>query len=545
MSCARARGLLAAAAATATDDACAYHAPRLLVIRDRRIGLALFLLRVGAVIFILFEIIDKQLYFALSDVSVSVRLSVRAPPPELRWGFDADGRTPAGVAGQAPYCAGATAPQAPGNSSALAAAYAAAEGGARYAFRGGAAFPRYPCAFLDAAGAAPLAESDRAFVMTESRTTAQWLLARDGGNCTAVTQPGCEWRPAANESDPAVTALRYVPDVEYFTLFIDHSMLAPQASIARTVREMGGEMRDAKGNRFDPCSVYAADGLACPQTEPLRDGSGGSRPGVVVGVAGLPDVIPLKAIMEAAGVATLDAVAGSDNAAAQTSSFRQQGLLLILDISYSNFKNGRPAPGAKPGDPIFGGTGSFSQDVVRYTYRAFAVPNTQFQQQAATQPFGIETARELERLYGVRVLVTTSGRIGFFSWPTAILNAVVSLSIFGLASTLINFAVFRLCPLRNLFTALRETQTVRIGALEAAARAAPGDYASLLAAARARGSGGAAGADADEGDAAGGDARAAALDGRARALIRAARAHSVVVPNPAASAGAPKAAWGP
>jgi len=215
--------------AAVTDDAFAYSTNRTIVIKDRRIGLLLLALRVGILIYIIVEAVTEQLYLTPSDLAVSVRLQLREPARAYRWGVGA------GPAGQAPFCLGATSPVPPSNSLRMLAPYDLSSA-ATYRFNGAGPFPRQPCAFLDAALAAPLSESDRAFLITDSARTAQALVevpAAAGGApgppCASTLQPGCVWWPPSNLTDQPATALRYVPDVEYFTVFVDHSMIAPLA----------------------------------------------------------------------------------------------------------------------------------------------------------------------------------------------------------------------------------------------------------------------------------------------------------------------------
>jgi hypothetical protein len=78
--------------------------------------------------------------------------------------------------------------------------------------------------------------------------------------------------------------------------------------------------------------------------------------------------------MMAAGVESLD-LPNRDG------TYRQEGLILIVDITYTNYAVGNvPTPNPDGGPPL-GGTGwvnVFSEEVVKYTYRVFTVPNTGF-----------------------------------------------------------------------------------------------------------------------------------------------------------------------
>lgn len=411
---------------------------------------------------ILSTILINQLWMQPSDLTGAVRVSLREPAPAYRWRN-----------GSAPYCASTLVAQPP--SAALGALYRVLSN-ATYSYLDGAPLPRRPCAYLDAAGAVPIAESDRAFLVTESRTTAQRLLDARGAACASVAEPDCAYLPPYSSDNGTTTVRSYIPDVEFFTLLVEHSIRAPLAAIEKSVKQMGGELRDAAGDLIDPCDAYTGVGLACPQT--AVDASGAVAPGIQVGREGLQDVVSIRTLLAAAGVSSLDLVAGSDNAYAQTSSYRAQGVVLLLEISYSNYRVGKivPAVGKAP----IGGTGSWDNSIVRYSYRVAKVDGTQFQLQTAVDPFETTASRELSRLYGIRILVATSGTIGFSSLQALLVNLVVSLGLLGIGVTVIEFFLFTVCPRRGLYKRLRDTPTVRISELIDASRKSPKEFATLV-----------------------------------------------------------------
>ena len=229
---------------------------------------------------------------------------------------------------------------------------------------------------------------------------------------------------------------------------------------------------------MDPCIAYTSLGLNCP-----LDRNNPGFPLVRVGVRNLVDIMPLRALMLAAGVQSLDQISEG------IESMRMNGLVLILDISYTNYALGNiPAP--QPGGEPLGGVGQFyifTEDEVQYTYRVFTVPNTQFQFQTATNidsgstdPTTAATIRFFRRNYGVRLLITYGGRIGSFFFQTLLVNLVAGLALLGVSSTVLEFIVFSLCPLRGLYKQLKDRDTVSITELREAGKANPKEYTALI-----------------------------------------------------------------
>ena len=469
------------------DSLLSYSSVRTLVIRDWRLGAAGLGLKFAIFCYlIVYQIILQQAYRRDSAISVSLRTRVRQGAEVYQWRN-----------GSAPFCLGVTAPV--HTSALLQSYYTLSPDGLLYTYRGpiGSAnaikasgtYPRRNCSYFDEAAAAPLQESDRTFLLTENRVTPQvWSDSRVP--CTSsnlslcapcpsalVTAPDCDYQPFDAVGD-SVTARSYIPDVEFFTINIDHSFVAPQANnLRKSGKEMTGQLLDNAGARLNPCAAYSGLGLECPDFVST------------FGRGGEIDILPLRALMLAAGVESLDELSGSDKGP-QTSSMRQQGLVLILDISYTNYALGN-IPNPTPGGPELGGVGLgavFTDNTVQYTYRVFAAPATQFQFQlaesalpgAGQSPFAAAPLRFFERRYGVRLLITTGGRIGSFFFQTLLVNLVAGLALLGISSTILEFIVFSLCPLRGLFRQLRDRDTVSISELRLAAKKNPKEFQELV-----------------------------------------------------------------
>jgi hypothetical protein len=316
----------------------AYRTARTVAIRDRRLGLTLLVLQlIIAGYVILYQVVLSQNYMSPSDLVGSVRLQMQSPKDaRFKW-----------VNGAAPYCAGVTSLD-PRNGP-RANFYALKDG--TFAYTGGGSaegavfFPQRNCTYYDETSAIPLAETDRVFLTSEERTTVQSVNASvcAAAEAAYLSSPACAFYPPYSKNDAAVTRRSFVADIEWFTLLVDHNMNAPLARLSYTVEQMAGRIMDGSGNDIDPCATYIKNFGACPDF-------------IAVGVAGLPDILSIRNLMEAAGIDTLDTPLGAA-APGQPESSREQGIVLLLDISYSNLYLGgvrgtRAAAGASRAPPL-------------------------------------------------------------------------------------------------------------------------------------------------------------------------------------------------
>jgi hypothetical protein len=156
----------------------------------------------------------------------------------------------------------------------------------------------------------------------------------------------------------------YVPQIEDFTAFIEHTMTASSLGLSYSwqnelleVRERG--IMDSDGNWLDPCDDYGAAAvatvLAAVLTEicicdvcsgqdmetqrPRPDPSAGC-PSVVRIETGARNIVPLRTLLRAAGVTNLDTEGDFDCDPSDESpgceSYRYAGLVLQVDIHYDN-----------------------------------------------------------------------------------------------------------------------------------------------------------------------------------------------------------------
>jgi hypothetical protein len=113
-----------------------------------------------------------------------------------------------------------------------------------------------------------------------------------------------------------------------FTLLIDHSFTVQTAGVARASMEMEGVLLDRNAQPMDPCEAYRQarfNGAPCPTFIGVGNRS-----------TGFNDIIAMRTLLNAAGIETLDEVAGRTSALS-VETRRHAGVVLVLNIVYTNF----------------------------------------------------------------------------------------------------------------------------------------------------------------------------------------------------------------
>jgi hypothetical protein len=155
----------------------------------------------------------------------------------------------------------------------------------------------------------------------------------------------------------------------YYTLFIDHSFTAAMrqgvnGGFKYNAQSLAGRLVDAKGSRVEPCQFVAQPCDPAAPNAPVR-----------VGVMGKPDIVPLGALLAAAGVNSLDDASDALDASGSGDvgePHRVSGLVVIVTILYDNTWCAA-APPCSPGEAA-----GISCCPFNYTISARRVPQTEF-----------------------------------------------------------------------------------------------------------------------------------------------------------------------
>ena len=395
------------------DDVFAYRTSRTLRIRDRWLGLAYYVLVLGIFCYIfVYQVGIRQQYLREYDTVGVARLQLQQPTAPYRWA-DAD----------APYCAGGR-----GGGQAMGENYHYPRTGT-YEYNGsaggGVVAPQLGCLYLDENLAVPQALDANAIFLTTrlSRTTQE---VTPSPACDAMGHSYCSWAADANGTQSS-----FIADVEMFSIWIDHSVVVPALGISRTAAQMSGYIEAAQD--VDPCAVYAPFAAGCP-------------PFVAVGVQGKRDIVAVKTLLQAAGIASLDQVSGTDDALSNET-LRYGGLILVINIDYSNY---------------YVNTGSFNTSDIRYTYRVTVVRNSEFKAEQGQATGGDLPAarRVLVDMHGVRIIVYFTSNVGAFDAQTLLINLTVSFGLISVAVLVIDFVSTTLLPLRHIYRQYKERVTI-------------------------------------------------------------------------------------
>jgi hypothetical protein len=198
--------------------------------------------------------------------------------------------------------------------------------------------PRYPCQVLDANWLIPNPlEPSALFIPTRivkyaeaapfCNSTARHLSPADGSILvTNTTETECTYATVGSKTS------FYIPDIEAYTIKFDHAISVPTLDASFTKDQMEqGQVIGQGGVTIDPCAFYKRlnPSAPCPSnTEPQAS----PTKYISVGLPGVPDIISLGTLLEAAGISSLD-VTGIP----ATDSLRYGGLTLVVEINYDNF----------------------------------------------------------------------------------------------------------------------------------------------------------------------------------------------------------------
>lgn len=374
------------------NEVLSYSTPRLARIRDWRLGALSMILTLGIFAYvILWTVVFAQRYRRLAlDVVGSTRLQLR-PPTAAYW------LEPAATA----YCG-----VGPGVGP------------------DGFVFPRFPCRYIDAYDAVqPFLEPGALFMSSRISETNYSLPA----DCEAQLTPSCAFAASAP------TSTFFVGNLEMFTLLIDHTFSSASLNLQQAASSMPGRLVDASGAVLNACDDYTQQGWPCPAV-------------ISVGaVGGSADIVPLRTLLRAAGIASLDAQAGGLN-----ESFRYGGLVLVLSVEYSNF---------------WLDTSSFSEARFTYTYSVRAVANAEFKAEQSSSAGALN--RTILDRHGLRLLVKQSGTIGAFDSSTLLIALTSGLGLLAVTTLVVDFVATRILALRGIYASYKTWSSEDAATLQA------------------------------------------------------------------------------
>lgn len=369
------------------DTAFGYSVPRLVFIKDGYIGSSYWTLVLGAIVVLLvkFCLWDKA-YMKLGAISGVARIQPLAPYPA--WSASS-------LNLPLPYC----------DDDSIDSPNPLSSGGTfavtptTYRYNTTPSSPRYPCLALDDKWAVsnPL-DPTGVFIPTRIVQYTQSAPACSLTGTHPSPPGGAVDRPILNTTVSSCTYTNsspltsyYIPDVEAYTLKIDHQLSVPSLGLAFSKDQMYlGTLQGVGGQAIDPCAFYAqrSSTLPCPlNTQPNPNATNY----ISIGLTNVPDILAVGTLLQAAGV-TLD-----DASYPAIESMRYGGVTLLVSVVYDNFW----------------ATGTDGHLKVKYTYTVQAIKG-KVKGIFGVSPTGSipHPTRDVFERSGLKVILTYSGNVG-------------------------------------------------------------------------------------------------------------------------------------
>lgn len=261
------------------DDVLAYRTPRVVEIRDRRLGLLKYLMYIGIFVYIVvYNVLLSKGYMSVGGVEGVVRNKVMEPPPISRVPPSAF-----------PYCNQSLSSVPPDDVS------SSGQRQCRYRDEFFAVFP-------------PL-EPQAIFVTTYVEQTEQF---QPSGCIPPLTEHCQTLRTGKRENF-------FVAGIENFTINFSHGFYSELLGLTKSSAELWGRIVDPSGREMPVC--VSSPSFPCS-----------NFPYLVFGVGGQVDNITLNTLLLAAGI-DLDEVNPSNT---RQKTYRESGVVLLVTLSYSN-----------------------------------------------------------------------------------------------------------------------------------------------------------------------------------------------------------------
>jgi hypothetical protein len=175
-----------------------------------------------------------------------------------------------------------------------------------------------------------------------------------------------------------------------------------------------GRILDGAGNVVDPCAYYRRRNPSAPCPSNAQPNPNATNY-ISVGLNGVPDIISIGTLLEAAGVASLDT-----NGVPSSETLRYGGLTLVVQLTYDN---------------------TFTTDFMRarYSFKVQAIPG-KVKGVFSTSSTGAvpATSRYTFERSGIRVVLVFAGTVGkpdFTAAWTAAMSIATALTIAGILTT--------------------------------------------------------------------------------------------------------------
>jgi len=398
------------------DDWLPYVTVRTVKLRDWRLGCAFFVTCLAIVCYVAFTVICGQVWLQRDALIGSVNFYLTEPPPNYGSTFP----------GAPVYCLNGTLAPFDNRYTLPAPGF--------YRWVGNPPdlwWPQQPCQYWDEPFLLGQAQTEgQVFLPLRVITRNESLPPPLRAQCVDMGVPAC------TNFTPTAASDVLLAGVDRFFLTISHSFTTT-AGISGGSQQIQGALLDLNGNRLSPCAVY--DPLFFPQGCPPQVAATFQGPNT-------EDVLPVRALLIAAGLPCLDVPAG-DIPSLSNVSARTSGITLQLEITYTNYAWTTGKPG------LLEGTGTLDSSNIHYYYTVRQVPDTVYRSLETVTPSGLVPAvdRVIYERRGVRILVSQSGFIGNFSIQALLVALTVSLGLLKVATLVVDFCATRVMRMRAIY----------------------------------------------------------------------------------------------
>jgi len=256
-------------------------------------------------------------------------------------------------------------------------------------------FTNYNCTYMRGSDVVyPPGQIDSIFVSTRVKDTFYTLPS----NCTGDEDMfSLECAPPKT---PSKTLRYYIAGIDDYTIYMEHAIFGRENQILVSNFECEGKLILRNTSKAKGSFEFH---------DPTRTG----------------DILPIKSLLEAATVPSLDAPSGLGG------SYRYDGVLLVAVVTYTNYVT-RPSK-------------------FHYTYELFSIPKQDVVSMQPTE--AVRDGLTMQRnWYGVRILFLVVGSIGAFDFPTLLTSLVSGLVLIKLATVAVDMMLLYILPDKRMYT---------------------------------------------------------------------------------------------
>ncbi|ORZ28576.1 hypothetical protein BCR44DRAFT_1455236 [Catenaria anguillulae PL171] len=218
----------------------------------------------------------------------------------------------------------------------------------------------------------------------------------------------------------------YIADIENYTLMFEHTVRGQSDALASRSGDMVGVFKDPKGK---PMRVFTPSWMPNSTVADVTKADlGGDSNRMTKRAPQVPgDVLPVKELLAAANISSLDLISESPSARPDEP-IRESGLVLLVTIQYGNRAENSSALG--------------------YTYSATYIKGTEAKvlDSVYVGPSGGPTGVQARNRRGIRIAVVQTGKLGRFDFMALLTNLVASLALLRVAVLIIEFLLLWVMP---------------------------------------------------------------------------------------------------